>query len=153
MMGMGIRIAALAKKLDLTKEQIALITCRLLGYDWQEADHPRDGEGKFTRGGGGKEGKSAQGEKKTNGRISPSRRVKKLPVDSSGVAFDNYRQRMGPKERSKIRHEINNVYHTNFQGLRRFEFPSHGLNGKAYLYYVESHGFDEYNIYKKERIK
>lgn len=57
---------------------------------------------------------------------------------------------MGEKERAKITHEINNVYHMRFQGKRVGVLISHDLEGNTKIYKFVIHGFDEYTIFSDE---
>ena len=52
------------------------------------------------------------------------------------------------KEKEKIRHEINNVY-ARYDGLSVIAHRSVGLDNHYYIYYVENHGFDDYNIFMR----
>ena len=80
---------------------------------------------------------------------------RKPPKDSSGVSYQRPRAKnVSPKEHAKLEHEINTIYHAKFEGEPTGMIVSYNPdNGKAYNYYFESHGFNEYNIYGKRLNK
>jgi effector-binding domain-containing protein len=51
------------------------------------------------------------------------------------------------KERAKVTHDINDVYHTRFDGKSNCV-----IHNGNYTYLFENHGFDNYNIYFKMAI-
>lgn len=76
------------------------------------------------------------GEKKSlqeSGKGGNVKRVKSLPISD--------------KERVKVTHEINNVYHARFKGKTHC-----WIHSGNYTYAFENHGFDNYNIYHKSEI-
>lgn len=143
---MRINMTALAKKLDLTKAEIALITCRLLGYDWKEADHPRDNDGKFAKGGWGEEGKSSSKQKSSREAAGRYIRTRYIPSDSYGRPF-RHRQLILPKaEYAKIMNEINTNYSL-YEGSTECVHISYDDQGDPKVYHFENHEYAEYNIY------
>lgn len=55
------------------------------------------------------------------------------------------------KEKEKIRSEIN-TNHTKYSGKSFCVHLSYGLDGNAYAYFFENHGFDNINIYARTEI-
>lgn len=58
---------------------------------------------------------------------------------------------MTEKEKAKVTHDINNVYHTKFKGKRScfIRTRSNEPDSPSYLYRFKNHGFDNYDIYMK----
>ncbi len=56
------------------------------------------------------------------------------------------------REQEKIRSEINTNY-SKYENDRFCVHLSYGLDGNAYAYYFENHGFDEYNIYVRAYLE
>lgn len=52
------------------------------------------------------------------------------------------------REENKIRSEINTWY-KKYKGKRFAIHYSYGTDGKAYMYYFENRGFDDYIIYAR----
>lgn len=51
------------------------------------------------------------------------------------------------KEYVKICSEINQIYEAQYKGKPIAAHASFGIHGKAYVYWFENHGFDNYNIF------
>ena len=60
---------------------------------------------------------------------------------------------MTEKEKAKVTHDINNVYHAKYKGKRNCYIRTHSNepDSPAYLYKFINKGFDSYDIYKKIR--
>ncbi len=56
------------------------------------------------------------------------------------------------KERAKVGHDINNLYHSRYKGKRScfIRTRSNETDSPTYLYRFRNHGFDNYDIYMKE---
>ena len=48
---------------------------------------------------------------------------------------------------AKICSEINQIYEAQYSGKSIAAHSSFGIDGKAYIYWFENHGFDNYNIF------
>lgn len=59
---------------------------------------------------------------------------------------------LSSNEKAKIEHEINTNY-SKYNGQEYCVHYSYGLDNRAYRYYFENHGFNNYNIYSKRKIK
>lgn len=70
-----------------------------------------------------------------------------LPLDSNGYPFSKPAFWLKPKEYAKIYSEINRIYDAVYVGKSIATHPSFGIDGKAYIYWFEIHGFDDYNIF------
>ena len=70
-----------------------------------------------------------------------------LPVDSRGDSYSRPAFWINPKEYAKIRSEINQIYEVQYKNKRIAAHISFGIDGNAYVYWFENHGFDEYNIF------
>lgn len=55
-------------------------------------------------------------------------------------------------ELAKIYSEINTNY-KKYEGKLLAMHASYGIDNKAYIYYFENRGFNEYNIYMRVEIK
>ena len=55
------------------------------------------------------------------------------------------------REYAKICGEINSNY-SKYEGLQFAIHASYGLDNKAYWYYFENHGYNDYNIYLRIKI-
>ena len=53
------------------------------------------------------------------------------------------------KEEAKIRHEINNLFFSKYEGLELIAHRSVGLDNRYYIYILENRGFDNYRILAK----
>lgn len=71
----------------------------------------------------------------------------KPPIDSKGVFYTKPSFWLNPKEYAKIRSEINQIYEIQYKNKQIAAHTSFGIDGKAYVYWFENHGFDEYNIF------
>lgn len=71
----------------------------------------------------------------------------KYIVDANGLPFSKPTFWLSPEEYRKINAEINRIYEVQYKGKRIAAHPSFGIDGKAYVYWFENHGFDNYNIY------
>ena len=58
---------------------------------------------------------------------------------------------MTEKEKAKVTHDINNVYHVKYKGKRSCFIRTHSNepDSPSYLYRFRNHGFDNYDIYMK----
>lgn len=90
------------------------------------------GSGRYPKGSGNQEGET--------------------PKDSNGKAYKKpAAKNVSEKEKSKVEHDINNIFHAKFKGKRRGRITTYNPdNDTAYDYSFESHGFNEYNIYNKK---
>lgn len=70
-----------------------------------------------------------------------------LPLDANGIPFTKSAFWLKPMEYRKIYSEINQIYDAQYKGKRIAAHTSFGIDGKAYVYWFENHGFDNYNIY------
>lgn len=75
--------------------------------------------------------------------------LKFLPLDSNGIPFSQPTYWLHPKEYGKICSEINQIYETQYKEIPVAIHPSFGLDGMAYIYWFENHGFADYNIFLK----
>lgn len=59
------------------------------------------------------------------------------------------------KERTKVGHDINNLYHAKYKGKRTCMIVtrSNEPDSPMYTYRFKNHGFDDYEIYMKEEHK
>lgn len=59
---------------------------------------------------------------------------------------------MTAKEKAKVTHDINNVYHAKYKGKSSCYIRTHSNepDSPAYVYRFRNHGFDDYEIYMKE---
>ena len=55
---------------------------------------------------------------------------------------------LSPKEYAKICGEINSNY-AKYEGKPFAIHMSYGIDNRAYWYYFENHGYDDYNIYMR----
>ena len=74
------------------------------------------------------------------------------PFDSRGIPFKRPVFYLQPDEYSKIVSEINNAYYDRYVGKTSITHFSYGIDNVAYIYYVEVHGFDDYNIFNRVRF-
>ena len=70
-----------------------------------------------------------------------------LPLDANDISFAKPAFWLNPIEYRKICSEINQIYDVQYKGKRVGAHTSFGIDGKAYVYWFENHGFDNYNIY------
>ena len=54
------------------------------------------------------------------------------------------------KEYGKICSEINSVYDARYKGKKIAAHPSFGVDGRAYVYWFENRGFNDYNIFRRD---
>ena len=98
--------------------------------------YKRDEKGRFAGGGGG-------------GGKAGKRKKKPLPKDSEGVSYRRPQLKLSKKEYSKVMHEISTNYYNKYDG--KTSGILHMARKNDYCkYFFEIHGYDEYNIYKKE---
>ena len=71
----------------------------------------------------------------------------KLPMDANGIPFTRPTFWLCPKEYAKIYYEINQIYDVQYKDKLIAAHPSFGVDGLAYIYWFENHGFDNYNIF------
>lgn len=72
---------------------------------------------------------------------------KYTPLDANGDPFSRPAFLLDYREYSKIISEINQIYESQYKDKHTAAHPSFGIDGNAYVYYFENHGFDNYNIY------
>ena len=70
-----------------------------------------------------------------------------LPLDVDGVPFTRPAFWFNSVECRKIFSEINRIFDIQYKGKRIAAHTSFGIDGKAYVYWFENHGFDNYNIF------
>ena len=73
-----------------------------------------------------------------------------VKLDKNGFPFELPEADFDWKEKEKIRSEIN----TNYIRYRGKEFAAHfsyGLDDMPYVYYFENRGFDDINIYYRQK--
>jgi hypothetical protein len=70
-----------------------------------------------------------------------------LPLDSNGAPFSKPSFWLNCEEYSKICSEINQIYDAQYIGKNIGAHASFGIDGKAYIYWFENHGFNDYNIF------
>ena len=70
-----------------------------------------------------------------------------LPLDANGVPFTKPAFWLNPIEYRKICSEINQIFDVQYKNKKIAAHTSFGIDGKAYVYWFENHGFDNYNIY------
>ena len=58
--------------------------------------------------------------------------------------------RLDSAEYSKITSEINQIYYTQYHNKPISMHTSYGMDGLAYCYWFENHGFNNYNIFAKD---
>ena len=73
----------------------------------------------------------------------------KIKIDSKGIPFSWPEFWLDPYEYAKICSEINLIYDMQYKGKRIGAHPSFGIDGTAYIYWFEIHGFNDYNIYMR----
>ena len=71
----------------------------------------------------------------------------KTKCDSKGFPFSQPEFWLEPNEYAKICSEINQIYDVQYKGKRIGAHASFGIDGEAYIYWFENHGFNDYNIY------
>lgn len=61
---------------------------------------------------------------------------------------------MTEKEKAKVTHDINNVYHAKYKGKSSCYIRTHSNepDSPAYVYRFRNHGFNDYEIYMKESM-
>ena len=72
-----------------------------------------------------------------------------FPLDSQGRPFSKPSIWLPPKEYGKIVSEINAVYDVLYEESYICVHVSYGVNEKAYVYWFENHGFNDYNFFRK----
>ena len=72
-----------------------------------------------------------------------------LPLDSNGNHYSKPTFWLNPIEYSKIYYEINRVYESQYRSKHIAAHASFGIDGKAYVYWFENHGFNDYNIFMR----
>ena len=70
-----------------------------------------------------------------------------IPFDENGVSFSKPVILLDYREYRKIISEINNSYDVKFKGKKICTHTSFGIDGIAYVYWFENHGFNSYNIF------
>ena len=74
---------------------------------------------------------------------------KDFPVDSNGKPFGKSTFWLEPVEYSKIYSEINQLYYALYENKTIAAHTSFGIDGIAYVYWFEIHGYDDYNIFNR----
>lgn len=74
-------------------------------------------------------------------------RFTEIPFDENGVPFSKPAFRIDIEEYRKITSEINSVYNVKFKNKLLCAHTFFGIDGIAYVYWFENHGFNNYNIY------
>ncbi len=110
--------------------------------EWNEDDHPRDEKGKFTSGGGSN---SAGKETSVNNSKSYYKEKRK---DLNGKPFSNPTLKLSKREYAKVCSEINTNY-GKYKGKTLCRHYSIDKNGSK-VYTFENHGFNDYNIFRKD---
>ena len=72
--------------------------------------------------------------------------------DSRGNYFNYEEIEIDWREKNKIISEINTNY-SKYEKTLYGVHISHDLEGRAYRYYFENHGFDDINIYLKRLVR
>ena len=72
--------------------------------------------------------------------------TKNIPLDTNGIPFAKPAFWLNQIEYRKIFAEINQIYDI-YKDKQIAAHTSFGIDGKAYVYWFENHGFDDYNIY------
>ncbi len=70
-----------------------------------------------------------------------------LPLDSNGKPFTKPVFGLNPMEYRKIFSEINLIYDIQYKDKKIAAHTSFGTDGKAYVYWFENHGYNDYNIF------
>ena len=70
-----------------------------------------------------------------------------IPLDANGYPFERSSFWLEPREYGKIISEINSLCDVQYKEQRLCAHPSFGIDGVAYIYLFENHGFNNYNIY------
>lgn len=102
--------------------------CGIIKAEWNEDDHPRDENGRFTSGGGSDSQSS----------------------DTSGKSYSRPTLKLPKKEYAKVVSEINTNYYTKYAGKSRGLLKL-ATNKGYYCYKFEIFGFDDYNIFDKRK--
>lgn len=74
-----------------------------------------------------------------------------IPLDSNGKPFSMHTSWLDSSEYSKIISEINQIYDTQYLNEPISVHSSYGIDGEAYYYVFENHGFNDYNIFLKHK--
>ena len=74
---------------------------------------------------------------------------KSLPIDTKGKPFTKQAFWLEPAEYSKITSEINQLYSAVYEDKAIAAHTSFGIDGNAYIYWFENHGYDDYNIFMR----
>lgn len=72
-----------------------------------------------------------------------------LPLDTNGFSFNMNTFYLDPKEYSKIYSEINQIYEIQYKNKAIASHVSYGIDGIAYIYWFENHGYNDYNIFQR----
>ena len=75
--------------------------------------------------------------------------MNRTPTDANGYPFRKATFWLPPQEYGKIVHEINQLYDSQYKGKPIASHPSFGIDGIAYIYWFENHGFNNYNFFMK----
>ena len=73
--------------------------------------------------------------------------MKKRTDDAEEQHFSKPTFWLNPKEYSKIVSEIDSVFDARYCGKNICAHSSFGIDGVAYIYWFENHGFNNYNIF------
>ena len=70
-----------------------------------------------------------------------------LPLDVNGIPFSKPSFWLETTEYRKICSEINQIFEVQYRKKKIAAHTSFGIDGRAYVYWFENHGFDNYNIF------
>lgn len=74
-------------------------------------------------------------------------RKNSIPLDENGISFSRPVFQLDIREYKKIVSEINCAYDVKYKNKLLCSHASFGIDGVAYIYWFENHGFNDYNIY------
>lgn len=72
-----------------------------------------------------------------------------LPLDTNGFSFKMNTFYLDSREYSKIYSEINQIYEVQYKNKAIASNVSYGIDGIAYIYWFENHGYNDYNIFQR----
>lgn len=72
-----------------------------------------------------------------------------MSLDANGLPFSRKSFWLDPIEYRKICSEINQIFDVQYRDKKIAAHSSFGIDGKAYVYWFENHGFDNYNIFMR----
>ncbi len=77
--------------------------------------------------------------------------LRMIKYDMNGNPFKKATFWLEPSEYAKINGEINNCYYGLYLNTEIFAHASFGIDGKAYIYWFENHGYNDYNCFMRVR--